>query len=170
MNERNILSGTAATYIALFMENGQNLLIWLILSLVLIIGDLRFGIKAARKRGEKIRPSRALRRSVNKFVDYICWVSIAWLMGAAFGNALGVPLLAIIIMAVVCAIELSSIFDNYCEYKGLKKRLNVFKFFARLFRHPELEDVFEDTDNQSIQEETIKVYENEDSNRQRPRD
>lgn len=145
MTERNIVSGTTATLLSPFIDGWQNLLIWLILSLVLIIGDLRFGISAARKRGEIIRPSRAVRRTINKFVDYICWVSIAWVMGAAFGNQLGVPLLAVIIMAIICAIELSSIFDNYCEYKGLKKRFNVFKFLARLFKRPEIEECFEDT-------------------------
>lgn len=144
MNERNVISGTTATLLSPFIDGWQNLLIWLVLSLILILGDLRFGIAAARKRNEKIRPSRAIRRTINKFVDYICWVLIAWVMGAAFGNAFGVPLLAVIIMAVICAIELSSIFDNYCEYKGLKKRFNVFKFLARLFKRPEIEECFED--------------------------
>ena len=144
MQERNIINGVTATLLSPFIDGWQNLLIWLILSTVLIVGDLRFGISAARKRGETIRPSRAIRRTINKFVDYICWVSIAWVMGTAFGNQLGVPLLAVIIMAVICAIELSSIFDNYCEYKGLKKRFNVFKFLARLFKRPEIEECFEE--------------------------
>lgn len=144
MNERNVISGTTATLLSPFIDGWQNLLIWLVLSTVLIIGDLRFGISAAKKRGETIRPSRAIRRTINKFVDYICWVSIAWVMGAAFGNQLGVPLLAVIIMAVICAIELSSIFDNYCEYKGLKKRFNIFKFLARLFKRSEIEECFEE--------------------------
>ncbi len=145
MNERNIISGATVTLLSPFIDGWQNLLIWLILALVLIIGDLRFGISAAKKRGERIRPSRAIRRTINKFVDYICWVSIAWVMGAAFGNQLGVPLLAVIIMAIICAIELSSIFDNYCQYKGLKKRFNVFRFLSRLFKRPEIEECFEDT-------------------------
>ena len=144
MSERNIVSGATATLLSPFIDGWQNLLIWLILSTVLIVGDLRFGISAARKRGETIRPSRAIRRTINKFVDYICWVSIAWVMGTAFGNQLGVPLLAVIIMAVICAIELSSIFDNYCEYKGLKKRFNIFKFLGRLFKRPEIEECFEE--------------------------
>lgn len=147
MTERNVLSGTAASLLSLFVEGWQNLLIWLILSLVLIFADLRFGISAAKKRGEKIRPSRAIRRTINKFVDYLCWVCIAWVMGAAFGNQLGVPALAVIIMAIICAIELSSIFDNYCEYKGLKKKFNVFKFLAHIFKQPEIEECFEEKDD-----------------------
>lgn len=153
MNERNVLAGTAATLLSPLMGGRQNLLIWLVLALALIVGDLRFGILAAKKRGEKIRPSRAIRRTINKFVDYICWVSIAWVMGAAFGNSLGVPLLAVIIMAVICAIELSSIFNNYCEYKGLKKRFNVFKFLANLFKQPEIEECFEDAKKEERNED-----------------
>lgn len=145
--ERNVISGTTATLLSPFVDGWENLLMWLVLSLILILGDLRFGIAAARKRNEKIRPSRAIRRTINKFVDYICWVSIAWVMGAAFGNTFGVPLLAVIIMAVICAIELSSIFDNYCEYKGLKKRFNVFKFLARLLKRPEIEECFEENES-----------------------
>lgn len=56
MNERNVLAGTTATLLSPFIDGWQNLLIWLILSLVLIIGDLRFGISAAKKRGETTRP------------------------------------------------------------------------------------------------------------------
>lgn len=144
MTERNIISGVAATALSPFVDGWEYIIVWLIVACALIIGDLRFGIMAAKRRGDKIRPSRAIRRTINKFVDYICWVSIAWVMGVAFGNAFGVPLLAVIIMAVICAIELSSIFDNYCEYKGLKKRFNVFKFLARLFKRSEIEECFED--------------------------
>lgn len=147
MNERNVLAGTTATVLSPFVDGWQNLIIWLFVALALIIGDLRFGICAARKRGEKIRGSRAVRRTINKMVDYICWVSIAWVLGGSFGRLFGVPLLAAIIMLVVCTIELSSIFDNYCEYKGLKKRFNVFKFLARLFKRPEIEECFEENES-----------------------
>ena len=142
MNERNVLAGTTATVLSPFVDGWQNLIIWLFVALIL--GDLRFGICAARKRGEKIRGSRAVRRTINKMVDYICWVSIAWVLGGSFGRLFGVPLLAAIIMLIVCTIELSSIFDNYFEYKGIKKKFNVWKFFARLFKVPEIEESIED--------------------------
>ena len=147
MNERNVLAGTTATVLAPFVDGWQNLFVWVIVAFALILGDLRFGICAARKRGEKIRGSRAVRRTINKMVDYICWVSIALVLGGSFGRLFGVPLLAAIIMLVVCTIELSSIFDNYCEYKGLKKRFNVFKFLARLFKRPEIEECFEENES-----------------------
>ena len=144
MNERNVLAGTTATVLSPFVDGWQNLFVWIIVAFALILGDLRFGICAARKRGEKIRGSRAVRRTINKMVDYICWVSIA-----RVGRVFGGPLLAAIIMLVVCTIELSSIFDNYCEYKGLKKHFNVFKFLARLFKRPEIEECFEENESEN---------------------
>ena len=122
-------------------------MLWfLILAIILILGDLRFGIAAAKKRGERIRPSRAVRRSINKLVDYICWLSIATVVGINFGTVFDVPLLSVIIMAIVCLIELSSIIDNYLEYKGIKKKVNLIKLIAHIFRRPEIEDVLESTE------------------------
>lgn len=143
MTERNVITGATATVLSPLVDGWQNLLVWGIVAFALIIGDLRFGICAAKKRGEKIRGSRAVRRTVNKMVDYICWVSIAWVLGGSFGRLFGVPLLAAIIMLIVCTIELSSIFDNYFEYKGIKKKFNAWKFLSRLLKVPEIEESIE---------------------------
>lgn len=143
MHERNIIGGFTAAVLSPFVEGWQQMLWFLILAIILILGDLRFGIAAAKKRDEKIRPSRAVRRSLNKLVDYICWLSIATVVGVNFGSVFGLPLLSVIIMAVVCIIEMSSIIDNYLEYKGIKKKVNVIKLIARIFKKPELEDVLE---------------------------
>lgn len=142
--ERNVIPAVVATALSPFIEGWQYLIVWLILACTLILGDLRFGIMAARKRGEKIRSSRAIRRTINKLVDYLCWVSIAMVMGSTFGNIFGVPVLAAIIMVIVCAVELSSIFDNYFEYRGLKKKFNVWKFFSKIFHIPEIADSIEE--------------------------
>lgn len=147
MHERNIIGGFTAAVLSPFVEGWQQMLWFLILAVILILGDLRFGIAAAKKREEKIRPSRAVRRSLNKLVDYICWLSIATVVGVNFGSVFGLPLLSVIIMAVVCIIEMSSIIDNYLEYKGIKKKVNVIKLIARIFKKPELEDVLEPTDD-----------------------
>ena len=151
MHERNIIGGFTAAVLSPFVEGCQHMLWFLILAIILILGDLRFGIAAARKRGEKIRPSRAVRRSLNKLVDYICWLSIATVVGVNFGSAFGLPLLSVIIMAVVCIIEMSSIIDNYLEYKGIKKKVNVIKLIARIFHRPEFEDVLESTEKEENQ-------------------
>lgn len=146
MQERNIIGGFTAAVLSPFVEGWQRIIWFLILSIILILGDLRFGIAAAKKRGEKIRSSRAVRRSLNKLVDYICWLSIATVVGVNFGSVFGLPLLSVIIMAVVCVIELSSIIDNYLEYKGIKKKINVIKLITKLFKRPEIEDVLEPTE------------------------
>lgn len=145
MQERNIISGTTAAFLSPFVDGWQSVFVWLIVALVLVLGDLRFGLMAARKRGEAIRNSRAARRTINKLVDYICWISIAWVLGGSFGKIFGIPLLPAIVMLVVCAIEMSSIVNNYFEYKGIGKKVNVWKALAKLFKKPDLEDVLEDT-------------------------
>ena len=146
MQERNILGGFTAAVLSPFVDAWQQMLWFLILAVILIVGDLRFGIAASRKRGEAIRPSRAVRRSLNKLVDYICWLSIATVVGINFGKVFGLPLLSVIIMAVVCIIEMSSIVDNYFEYKGIKKKINIVRLIARIFRRPDFEDVLDDTE------------------------
>lgn len=149
MQERNIIGGFTAAILSPFIEGWQQMLWFLILAVILILSDLRFGIAAAKKRGEKIRPSRAVRRSLNKLVDYICWLSIATVVGVNFGSVFGLPLLSVIIMAVVCIIEMSSIIDNYLEYKGIKQKVNIIKLITRIFRRPEFEDVLEPTEPES---------------------
>ena len=144
IQERNVISGTTATLLSPFIDGWQDLVVWLVVALVLILVDLRFGLEASRKRGEKIRYSRAVRRTVNKLVDYICWISIAWVMGGSFGKIFGIPLIPAIVMLGACAIELSSIIDNYCETKGIKKKFNGWKFFTKVIKHPEIEDCLED--------------------------
>lgn len=157
MQERNIIGGFTTAVLSPFIEAWQQMLWFFFLAIILILGDLRFGIAAAQKRGDKIRPSRAVRRSLNKLVDYICWLSIATVVGINFGTVFGIPLLSVIIMAVVCIIEMSSIIDNYFEYKGIKKKVNIIKLIARLFRRPDIEDVLDSTENENIpaEEEVI---------------
>lgn len=154
MQERNIIAAFTASVLSPFIEGWHQMLWFLILAIILILGDLRFGIAAAKKRGERIRPSRAVRRSINKLVDYICWLSIATVVGINFGTVFDIPLLSVIIMAVVCIIEMSSIIDNYLEYKGIKKKVNLIKVIAHIFRRPEVEDVLESTEkNEQNQED-----------------
>lgn len=144
MQERNILSGATSAFLVPLVDGWHNLIIWLLFAIVLIGFDLRVGIKAARKRGETIRWSRAIRRTLNKLVDYICYLSIAWFLGHTFGTSFDVPLLAIVVLAVVYGIELASIVSNFLEYKGLKKKVNVWKLLGVIFKKYNLSDFLED--------------------------
>lgn len=128
MQERNITSFGILTMLADFFEP----LRWiLLLALLIVFVDLRFGIRAARKRGEIIRTSRAIRRTFNKIVDYICWILLAGVIGEAFGEPFGVPLLPLIVLLVVFGCEINSCFSNYFESRGQTFKFNIFKFLAR---------------------------------------
>lgn len=140
MQERNIINGATTAMVAPLLDFYNNLIPFILLAIVLIIVDSRFGIAAARKRGETIRPSRKWRRAINKLVDYVCWVTLAGLFGQTFGSILGVPILSGLFLLIVYGIEVTSCFNNYFEYKGIKKKVNIFKLFNR----PEVENCIED--------------------------
>lgn len=140
MQERNIINGATAASLAALLNFYDKLVPFLLLGIVLIIVDSRFGVRAARKRGEPIRTSRKWRRAINKLVDYICWVTLAGLFGHAYGQILGIPVLAALIMLIIYGIEISSCFNNYFEAKGIKKKINIFKLFGR----SEVENCIED--------------------------
>lgn len=144
MQERNIISGAMATVISPFVAFFDALLPFLILALVLIVADTRFGVEASIKRGEQFRPSRMVRRAINKLVDYICWITLAGVVGSTFGEVLGIPILSALILLVIYGIELTSCFNNYFEFKGVNKKINIWKLLGRR----ELEGVIEDKDRE----------------------
>lgn len=131
MQERNIINGTTTAVVAPLLDFYNSLIPFLLLAIVLIFVDSRFGVAAAKKRGEPIRTSRKWRRAINKLVDYICWVTLAGMFGQTFGEILGIPILSALILLIVYGIEISSCFNNYFEAKGIKKKVNIFKLFNR---------------------------------------
>ena len=148
MQERNIINGVMASAIMPLLTFYENLMPYILLAIALIIVDSRFGIKASRKRGETIRPSRKWRRAINKLVDYVCWVTLAGVFGQAYGSVLDIPALAALMLLVVYGIELTSIFNNYFEYKGMHMKINVFK----LLRRPDIEQCIDDVGNEKTKE------------------
>ena len=131
MSERNTISATVTVFMSGFMDFIEPLKWFLLLGLMLILADLRFGIAAAKKRGEKIRISRAGRRSINKMVDYLCWILLAGAIAKAFGGPYDIPVLPAVILLVVCGLEINSVFMNYFEARGKKVKVNIFKYFAK---------------------------------------
>lgn len=117
-----------------FIEFYQALTPYIILAIALIVADSRFGIQAARKRGEVIRQSRKWRRAINKLVDYICWISLAGVFSNAYSDVLGLPALSGVVLLIVYAIEATSCFNNYFEAKGLKLRLSFNAIFREWFK------------------------------------
>ena len=143
MQDRNVIAGATAAVISPLVDFYGKLLPFLMLAMVLIFIDSRFGIQASRKRGETIRTSRAIRRAINKLVDYICWITLAGMIGNTFGTAFHIPLLSIIVLCIVYSIELTSIFNNYFYYKGINKKFNGLKFFSKLTGNKAIEESIE---------------------------
>lgn len=149
MQDRNVIGAATAAFISPFVEFYRGLLPFLILAIILIFVDSRFGIRAARKRGETIRPSRKWRRAINKLVDYICWVTLAGMLGQTFGEILGIPVLSMLTLTIVYGIEITSCFNNYFEYKGINKKFNLFKFL----RQPNLGSCLEAIEQEEKEDE-----------------
>jgi hypothetical protein len=133
MQERNIITATTSMALMPFIDFYQKLTPFIILAIVLIIADSRFGVEAAQKRGEVIRQSRKWRRAINKLVDYICWISLAGVFSNAYSDVLGIPMLSGIVLLIVYAIEIVSCFNNYFEFKGINLRLSFNALFQYWF-------------------------------------
>lgn len=99
--------------------------------IILIIADLRFGIMASKKRGEKIRTSRAIRRSVNKLIDYTCWVLLACALEHTFAEPFHIPLLPTLVMLIVYGVEIDSIFSNYFEYRDINIKVSIVELIKK---------------------------------------
>ena len=153
MQERNVIGASTAAVISPLVDFYLNLAPFLMLALILIIVDSRFGVLAARKRGETIRPSRKWRRAINKLVDYICWITLAGMIGRTFGESFHIPLLSTIVLLIVYGIELSSIVNNYFEYKGIKKVFNIWKLFGK-FRQSVVNEVLTDIEEKADEKDT----------------
>lgn len=149
MQDRNVIAGATAAVISPLVDFYSKLLPFLMLAVVLISLDSRFGIKASRKRNETIRASRAVRRAINKLVDYICWITLAGMLGQTFGVVFHIPLLSMIVLLIVYAIELTSIFNNYFFYKGIQKKFNGLKFFSKITGQQAIEESIEDIKNEN---------------------
>ena len=122
------VQGGAAAIVAAFFRDAFLLAAPFLLVAVAVIGvDLYFGLKAAAHRGENIRASRAIRRTLGKAVEYLSWVILASTLSIAFDFQ---PLTKII-LGVVIGIELMSIISNYLEMKG-KTVTGLETFFLKL--------------------------------------
>ena len=140
MEERNVVGGFMAAIMSGFFEFMEPLRWFFLLGFILIFVDLRFGMMAAKARKEEIRTSRAIRRTLNKVIDYLCWILVAGAMGKAFGMPFDVPILPAIVLLVIYGCEVNSCYSNYFEAHGKKVKINIFKWFARKADIIEIED------------------------------
>ena len=49
------------------------------------------------------------------------------------------PIISYVVLAVIYIIEMQSILDNYLEYKGMSKKVSLWKLFKSFFRKAEVE-------------------------------
>lgn len=158
MDNANIRAATGVSLAATFTNDVVAQFIamryLILLCIVLCVVDYRFGIKRARAQHEEIRRSKAWRRSVNKFFDYICWLLLAGVLALAFSapiadvinyfldGGIKQQLVAEIIstgtMCIACGCEIESIYRNWKIYRGLEgmKFWEIVKaFFISLAKH-----------------------------------
>lgn len=132
MTETNNLFAAAMAAVGMVLaEFYAHLAPWLLLGAVLVLVDLRFGVLASRKRGEEIRLSRMWRRTFNKMVDYLCWVTLAEVCSRTFGITIGSPVVSMAMLFIIYGIELNSCVNNYLEYKGINKKFNFYRLVGR---------------------------------------
>lgn len=130
--ERNVVAGGAAVFFSGMFEYLEPLKWFAIAAVMIVLADLRFGIEAAQFRKEKIRTSRAIRRTINKLVDYCCWILLASAIDHALGEPFQIPLLSAFIMLVVFGVEINSCFSNYFEARGKKINFSIFSLFSKI--------------------------------------
>lgn len=128
------------TGVGLSMIQELQVMIWemrwmIVLCVVLIVVDLIFGIENAKVHKEKIRRSRAIRRTVNKFIDYMCWILFAGVFAKAFAQPLSMDAMTVTatVMLIACISEVDSIWQNYSEAHN-KERFSIMKFIIRFVK------------------------------------
>jgi hypothetical protein len=136
----------------------------IILAIILILSDLRFGLSASRLQKIEIRKSRAGRRTLNKIVDYICYVLLGAVLGKAIGEPYGLnPIVVSITVMLICyRFEVDSIYGHICEIHGIKKRYSIWGILFKLltFKFKDVSEAFKDMLEQKNQFKNTK--DNED--------
>ena len=133
---------------------------WMILlALVLVIGDFWFGINKSKYVGTPIRKSRACRRTINKFIDYILYILMGAFLGKAFGSPFGFdPIIVASIVMILCyGFEIDSIYGHICVLHGIKNRISIWRILILLItmRFKSLQSIFSDMAEQ-IETEKLK--------------
>lgn len=128
---------TTAMLLFYYRQALNNSIIWLIAAAVIIIADLYFGIDAARYRGEKVRFSRAVRRTLNKVCEYLCWIMLAVVLSICYDS----DYIKIIILSIVIGNELQSCVVNFFAARGVAIKFNIFEVLAGTTNMPILKKI-----------------------------
>lgn len=108
----SLMGATATFYLR---ATAVEAFLWFIPCVAIIIADLAAGIKAAHFRGETVRMSGAIRRTLNKSFCYISWIICC----VALNERYSTEMCAYVGMGMVFLIEGVSFFTNLLEPHGL---------------------------------------------------
>ena len=153
MEGGDINTGTRAVGLVM-MSNELSAIIsdarWLlVVILVCVIADFRYGwgesskrYNIAKEHGDKIemheykwRTSRALRRTINKLVDYFIWVCLGMLVGWAILRPLGIDYMLGGIVATIIAVacEAKSFIGHFIYLHGVNIKEKTITGFLKAF-------------------------------------
>lgn len=154
-----IIGFTSECYAIIF-----NLRWMILLAFVLILSDFWFGISVSRMQGIEVRKSRAGRKTLNKVIDYLCYVLLGAVIGKAIGDPYGLnPITVSITIMILCyCFEIDSIYNHICELHGVKKRYSIWTILWKFitFKFKDVGEAFQDMRNQS---KDFKNNKNEDT-------
>ena len=152
-NDNVMNTGTRAVGIAVFGSELMSVMIdarWMLLAItVCVLADFRYGwgesskrYKKAKEKGDKIvmaqykwRTSRAMRRTVNKLIDYFMWVTLGMFFGWAILKPIGGDHImgGVVATAVAIACEAKSFCGHFFYLHGIKIEEKSVKGFLRAF-------------------------------------
>lgn len=124
-----VQGGVSAVAVAFIQEAVLRMIPYAVPSFVLLLLDLLYGIKAAKFRGEKVRVSTAVRRSMTKLFSYCCWLIIASTMSLSFHK----DWIEWAVLGLVYVNEFSSVIGNYLETKGIEfSMVNLYRWILKV--------------------------------------
>lgn len=128
----------------------------LMLAFVLICADFWFGISESIHLNKPVRRSRACRRTLNKAVDYLCYILVASFLGMSFGKPMGIePITLASIVLILCyGFEIDSIYSHICVLHGVKKGFSIWKLLVYIItlRFSSLRDMITEFEQETNKE------------------
>lgn len=112
----------------------------------LIVADLWLGCRSASASGKEVRKSRAIRRTANKFVDYIMYMLVAAMIGMVIEQMGWWTHTQVALCGILlgCFCEIESILGHWAKLHGYS--FSVRKVILRLVRtkSEEVADIIDD--------------------------
>lgn len=108
---------------------------WMIVfGILLVIGDLWFGISESKYKKRKIVWSNARSKTLIKSIDYLCYVTIGIALGKAIAQPYGLdPLIVATTMLLTCYMfELNSIYKHICTIHDVNPKYDLWDFLLMI--------------------------------------